>query len=60
MLRASVLAGLLGSIAFLTNPATAQVTGRGGTGVDENTELPRCAQPLQQRAGGRDTRGACR
>lgn len=46
MRRASLLAGALASIAFVTSPATAQVTGKGGTGVDENTELPRCAQPL--------------
>ena len=46
MRRTSVLAGLLASIAFVTSPVIAQVTGKGGTGVDENTELPRCAQPL--------------
>lgn len=46
MRSASLFAGVLASIAFATSPAIAQVTGKGGTGVDENTELPRCAQPL--------------
>ncbi len=32
--------------ALLASPATAQRVGRGGTGVDENSELPRCGQPL--------------
>lgn len=32
--------------ALLASPATAQSVGRGGTGVDENSELPRCSQPL--------------
>ncbi|MFC0205308.1 CsgG/HfaB family protein [Novosphingobium soli] len=33
-------------LACLASPAMAQKLGKGGTGVDENTELPQCAKPL--------------
>ena len=32
--------------ALLATPSHAQRLGKGGTGVDENSELPQCAQPL--------------
>lgn len=32
--------------ASLASPAMAQKLGQGGTGVDENSQLPQCAQPL--------------
>jgi len=32
--------------ACVTSPAMAQKLGQGGTGVDENSQLPQCAQPL--------------
>lgn len=38
--------GLLAGLALVSAPAWAQQAGKGGTGVDENTELPRCAEPL--------------
>ena len=41
MARRMIAAGLLAG-----TPALAQKLGQGGTGVDENTELPRCAAPL--------------
>jgi len=36
----------LAATALFAAPATAQHVGQGGTGVDENSELPRCSQPL--------------
>lgn len=36
----------LATAAVLASPATAQKLGKGGTGVDENSELPRCSQSL--------------
>ena len=46
MARSLVLAGILASASLLSSPALAQKTGKSGTGIDETTELPRCAQPL--------------
>ena len=40
------LISALGLLAVLTAPATAQKLGKGGTGVDEASEVPRCAAPL--------------
>jgi hypothetical protein len=36
----------LAAAAILTSPAVAQKLGKGGTGVDENSELPQCDLPL--------------
>lgn len=36
----------LAASAVLASPATAQKLGKGGTGVDENSELPQCSQSL--------------
>ena len=41
-----IAAALLAGLALAGTPALAQKLGKGGTGVDENTELPRCAAPL--------------
>lgn len=46
MARRMIAAGLLAGLALAGTPALAQKLGQGGTGVDENTELPRCAAPL--------------
>ena len=46
MARRMIAAGLLAGLALAGAPASAQKLGQGGTGVDENTELPRCAAPL--------------
>lgn len=46
MARRMIAAGLLAGIALAGTPALAQKLGKGGTGVDENTELPRRAAPL--------------
>ena len=36
----------IGMIALTLSPATAQKLGKGGMGVDETTEVPRCDRPL--------------
>lgn len=36
----------IAAIAVLTAPAYAQKLGKGGTGVDETSDVPQCAQPL--------------
>lgn len=46
MRRIAIIAGALASLSLAGGPVLAQTAGKGGTGVDENTELPRCAQPL--------------
>lgn len=46
MRRIAIIAGALCSLSLAGAPVLAQTAGKGGTGVDENTELPRCAQPL--------------
>lgn len=46
MRRIAIIAGALASLSLAGGPVMAQTAGKGGTGVDENTELPRCAQPL--------------
>lgn len=46
MRRIAIVAGALASLSLVGGPVLAQTAGKGGTGVDENTELPRCAQPL--------------
>ncbi len=46
MRRIAIIAGALASLSLVGGPVLAQTAGKGGTGVDENTELPRCAQPL--------------
>ena len=46
MRRIAIFAGALASLSLAGGPVLAQTAGKGGTGVDENTELPRCAQPL--------------
>lgn len=43
MARRMIAAGMLAGLALAGTPALAQKLGQGGTGVDENTELPRCA-----------------
>lgn len=40
------LISALGLLAVLTAPAAAQKLGKGGTGVDEASEVPRCTAPL--------------
>jgi hypothetical protein len=37
---------ILGMLAIAATPATAQKLGKGGIGIDENTEVPRCGRPL--------------
>lgn len=44
-MRAYLMAAVL-SAAIATSPAYAQKLGKGGMGVDETTELPRCSKPL--------------
>lgn len=46
MRRIAIIAGALAWLSLAGGPVLAQTAGKGGTGVDENTELPRCAQPL--------------
>ena len=46
MRRIAIIAGALASLSLAGGPVLAQTAGKGGTGVDENTELPRCPQPL--------------
>lgn len=46
MRRIAIISGALASLSLAGGPVLAQTAGKGGTGVDENTELPRCAQPL--------------
>lgn len=46
MRRIAIIAGALASLSLAGGPVLAQTAGKGGTGVNENTELPRCAQPL--------------
>jgi len=36
----------LGVIALTASPAAAQKLGKGGIGIDETTEVPRCDRPL--------------
>ncbi|MBX8846506.1 hypothetical protein HCH44_16510 [Sphingomonas melonis] len=36
----------LGLMAVIAAPATAQKLGKGGTGVDEASQVPRCPTPL--------------
>lgn len=40
------LVGLAAALAAASSPSAAQKLGQGGTGVDENSELPRCSEPL--------------
>ncbi|MCE3519461.1 hypothetical protein LXJ58_32430, partial [Escherichia coli] len=40
------LISAFGLLAVLSAPATAQKLGKGGTGVDEASEVPRCTAPL--------------
>ena len=44
--RAVLLAVAVALAAVTPSNAIAQKLGKGGTGVDETSELPRCAQPL--------------
>jgi hypothetical protein len=37
---------IMGMLAIVATPATAQKLGKGGIGVDETTEVPRCDRPL--------------
>ena len=37
---------IIGMLAIAATPATAQKLGKGGMGVDETTEVPRCDRPL--------------
>ncbi len=46
MVRHGALTCVLAGFVLAGTPALAQKTGQGGTGIDENTELPRCEQPL--------------
>ena len=54
---------MLGLLAFIATPGAAQKLGKGGIGIDENTEVPRCARPLgtiavvEERAAGGTAEG---
>ncbi len=37
---------IIGMLAIVATPATAQKLSKGGIGVDETTEVPRCDRPL--------------
>ena len=37
---------MLGMLAFVASPVAAQKLGKGGIGIDENTEVPRCTRSL--------------
>ena len=45
-MRKQAFCAALAAALVLAGPAQAQQLGKGGTGVDETTELPRCAVPL--------------
>jgi curli biogenesis system outer membrane secretion channel CsgG len=38
--------GMIAMLAATASPAIAQKMGKGGVGIDENTEVPRCERPL--------------
>jgi len=54
---------MLGMLAFVASPAAAQKLGKGGIGIDENTEVPRCTRSLgtiavvEERAAGGTAEG---
>ncbi|MEP9403536.1 CsgG/HfaB family protein [Sphingomonas silueang] len=54
---------MLGLLAFVATPGAAQKLGKGGIGIDENTEVPRCTRPLgtiavvEERAAGGTAEG---
>ncbi len=54
---------MLGLLAFVATPGAAQKLGKGGIGIDENTEVPRCTRSLgtiavvEERAAGGTAEG---